>query len=33
MRDYNYFGRHLEKVIAFFDKHMKASHRDGSIAA
>jgi hypothetical protein len=20
---YNYFGRHPEKVIAFFDKHMK----------
>lgn len=22
---YNYFGRHPEKVIAFFDKHMKSS--------
>jgi len=20
---YNYFGRHPEKIIAFFDKHMK----------
>jgi hypothetical protein len=31
---YNYFGRHPEKALTFFDKHMKGvSHQDGSIAA